>query len=65
MHALRRESGKDSQRGVLTCSKFTMSILRSRKKPWSTSESGASEEASLSAGVYAEAGSAMSAWSLV
>jgi len=64
MHALRRESSRDSesQCGVLTCRKFTMTILRSRKKPWSTSESGASREASLADSVYADAGSA---WSLV
>jgi hypothetical protein len=62
MHALRHESSRDSPRGVLTCSRFAMTTLRSRMTPWRTLESGASREASLAGGVDCDSGSA---WSLV
>lgn len=58
-HAMRRESSPDSRRGILTGSRFTMTILRSRKKPRSTSESGESRGASLAGGMYADAAVAL------
>ena len=63
MHALcRRESSRDSPRGVLTYSGFVMTTLRSRKTPLNTSESGTGGEALLAGDVNNDSGSA---WSLV
>lgn len=62
MHALRRGSSPDSRRGILTGSGTTLTILRSFKRPWNTSENGGSRETSLAGGMYANDGSE---WSLV